>query len=306
MENTLIAVVGPTAIGKTSWAIKLAKHFKTEIISSDSRQFYKELKLGTAVPTKEELSEARHHFVQHLSIEEPWSVGDFERAGLQLLNRLFEQFNVVIAVGGSGLYLKALTDGLDSFPQVEPTIRQELQTELQVNGLVFLQQQLAEADPEYFEVVDLQNPHRVMRALEIFRGTGQPYSSYLNKPKTQRNFCTIYLGISADRELIYKRIENRVEKMMESGLLEEVRPLLKYKDLPALQTVGYQELFNYLEGKYDLEQAVEEIKKNTRRFAKRQLTWFRKNKDIVWIDHDADPCDVLLSVESLIKNTKND
>ena len=306
MENTLIAVVGPTAIGKTSWAIRLAKHFKTEIISSDSRQFYKELKLGTAVPTKEELSEARHHFVQHLSIVEPWSVGDFERAGLQLLNRLFEQFNVVIAVGGSGLYLRALTDGLDSFPHIDPAIRQELQTELQVNGLVFLQQQLAEADPEYFEVVDLQNPHRVMRALEIFRGTGQPYSSYLNKPKTQRKFRAIYLGITADRELIYKRIENRVEQMMESGLLEEVRPLLKYKDLPALQTVGYQELFNYLEGKCELEQAVEEIKKNTRRFAKRQLTWFRKNKDIVWIDHDADPSDVLLSVESLIKNTKND
>ncbi len=306
MEKTLIAVVGPTAIGKTSWAIKLAKHFKTEIISSDSRQFYKEMSLGTAVPTKEELSEVRHHFVQHLSIEEPWSVGDFERAGLNLLNQLFEEFNVVITVGGSGLYLKALTDGLDNFPEIDPAVRQELQTELQVNGLAFLQQQLEEADPKYFEVVDLQNPHRVMRALEIFRGTGQPYSSYLNKPKAQREFRTIYLGISADRELIYKRIENRVEQMMGSGLLEEARPLVKYKDLPALQTVGYKELFDHLEGKCDLEQAVEEIKKNTRRFAKRQLTWFRKNKDIVWIDHDADPADVLLRIESLIKNTKND
>lgn len=301
MENTLIAVVGPTAIGKTPWAICLAKHYKTEIVSADSRQFYKEMAIGTAVPTKEEQLEVTHHFIQHRSIKEPWSVGDFEGAALLLLNQLFKQYRIVVAVGGSGLYLQALTEGLDHFPDVDPSIRKELQNECDAKGLAYLQRELEMVDPKYYEVVDLQNPQRVMRALEIFRGSGKPYSTYLNKPKAKRQFRTLYLGVMADRELIYKRIENRVDQMMESGLLEEVRPLLKYKDFLALQTVGYQELFKYLEGLCELEQAVEEIKKNTRRYAKRQMTWFRRNKDILWIDHEANFPEVLKMIEAKLK-----
>lgn len=285
MKKTLIAVVGPTAIGKTAWAIKLANHFDTEIISTDSRQFYKEMTIGTAVPSHTELTEAQHHFIQHRSIEEPWSVGDFERAALKLLDDLFGAHDIVIAAGGSGLYLKALAEGLDEFPEVAPSVRQQLNEEFRNKGIGHLQELLKTADPAYYRQVDIKNPHRLIRALEVFRASGRAYSSYLGKAKKKRLFNVLYIGIGAGREEVYRRIDQRVELMMEAGLLTEARKLLPFKALKALQTVGYQELFQYLEGKWDLDSAVAEIKKNTRRYAKRQLTWFRKNEEVLWIGH---------------------
>ncbi|MEN8800283.1 MAG: tRNA (adenosine(37)-N6)-dimethylallyltransferase MiaA [Flavobacteriaceae bacterium] len=301
MKKTLIAVVGPTAIGKTTWSIQLARHFGTEIISTDSRQFYKEMTIGTAVPSSAELAEVPHHYIQNRSIDEPWSVGDFEKAAMRLLEDLFLQHNIVIAVGGSGLYLKALAEGLDEFPEIEPGIRQELNSEFRKQGLAYLQELLENADPEYYRRVDLQNPHRIIRALEVFRTSGQPYSSYLGKARKKRPFNILYIGIGAERKEVYRRIEKRVEMMMEAGLLDEARMLLKNKDLKALQTVGYRELFQYLEGKWDLDKAVAEIKKNTRRYAKRQLTWLRKNEEVFWIDHKEDFGKVINLVENRLR-----
>lgn len=289
MNKTLIAVVGPTAIGKTSWAIRLAKRYNTEIISADSRQFYREMNIGTAVPTEKELSEVRHHFIQHISVSHPWSVGDFEKAALNLLEELFDQFDIVIAVGGSGLYIKALIEGLDSFPEVPISIREELNKQLIVEGQDSLKEELRTTDPDYYAVVDLNNPHRLIRALEVFRASGKPYSSFLKKDKTKRFFKTIYLGIEAPRDIIYQRIEERIDRMMRSGLLDEAKDLMAHKDLTPLQTVGYQELFEFLAGEWDLAKAVAEIKKNTRRYAKRQLTWLRKNQDIIWVDYQENP-----------------
>ncbi|MGB5236569.1 MAG: tRNA (adenosine(37)-N6)-dimethylallyltransferase MiaA [Flavobacteriaceae bacterium] len=303
MKKTLIAVVGPTAIGKTSWAIQLARHFKTEIISTDSRQFYKEMKIGTAVPSKNELASAKHHFIQHRSIIDPWSVGDFEKSALNGLEELFTHHNLVIAAGGSGLYLKAMVEGLDQFPNVPPTIRQELNEEFSIKGLGNLQSQLKKADPEYYKQVDLQNPHRIIRALEIFRTCGRPYSSFLGKEVQNRHFGVFYLGIGAERSEVYRRINERVDMMMEAGLLDEARELFQYRDLKALQTVGYQELFQYIEGKWDLDMAVSEIKKNTRRYAKRQLTWLRKNDAIFWVDHKANVAEVIDKIETELKQS---
>lgn len=306
MKKTLIAVVGPTAIGKTSWAIELARYFGTEIISTDSRQFYSEMKIGTAVPSKAELAEIRHHFIQHRSIQEPWSVGDFEKAALRLLQDLYKNRELLIAVGGSGLYMQALAEGLDEFPEVDPAIRTALNEEYKSKGLAELQLQLEQEDPEYYGRVDLQNPHRLIRALEVSRTSGRPYSSYLKKSKISRPFRTLYLGIEAPREEVYDRIEKRVDKMMESGLLEEARGLFAHKELKAMQTVGYQELFRYFEGEWELDRAVAEIKKNTRRFAKRQLTWLRKNDAILWIGRKDPIKEVVNKIENQLKSAQND
>jgi len=306
MKKTLIAVVGPTAIGKTSWAIELARYFGTEIISTDSRQFYSEMKIGTAVPSEAELAEIRHHFIQHRSIQEPWSVGDFEKAALRLLQDLYKNRELLIAVGGSGLYMQALAEGLDEFPEVDPAIRTALNEEYKSKGLAELQLQLEQEDPEYYGRVDLQNPHRLIRALEVSRTSGRPYSSYLKKSKISRPFRTLYLGIEAPREEVYDRIEKRVDKMMESGLLEEARGLFAHKELKAMQTVGYQELFRYFEGEWELDRAVAEIKKNTRRFAKRQLTWLRKNDAILWIGRKDPIKEVVNKIENQLKSAQND
>ncbi len=288
MEKTLIAVIGPTAIGKTNMAIKLAQYFKTEIISADSRQFYQEMEIGTAVPSPEELGMVPHHFIQHKSIFESYSVGDFEKEAIAKLNRLFKSNDVIVIVGGSGLYVDAVVNGLDDFPDISEEIRTNLILEQQHKGLPYLQEKLKVLDPVYHKTVDLSNAHRVIRALEICIGTNKPYSSFLSKKKKSRSFKTIYVGLHAERTLIYKRINLRVDKMLEAGLLKEVKKLEEHKHLNALQTVGYKELFLYLEGRCSLNEAVEEIKKNTRRFAKRQLTWYRKNQNILWVDHNAD------------------
>lgn len=284
----LISIVGPTGIGKTNLAIKLAQYFETEIISADSRQFFKEMAIGTAVPSKEELETVKHHFIQNISIFDEYSVGDFEREAIALLHKLFKQKDIVIMVGGSGLYIDAITKGLDKFPEVDPCIRTQLNKLLEDQGISVLQEQLSNLDPAYFNKVDTENPHRLIRALEVCLGTGKPFSSFLNQEKTRRDFKTISIGIGAERSVIYDRINQRVDLMVEAGLEEEVKSLELHKSLNALQTVGYRELFKYLEGDWTLDFAISEIKKNTRRFAKRQLTWFKKNDQTIWVDYQAD------------------
>jgi tRNA dimethylallyltransferase len=283
--NILISIVGPTAIGKTALSIKLAKAFKTEILSADSRQFYKEIPIGTAAPSKEELTAAPHHFIHHRSIEEDYSVGDYERDAIAKLDELFQKHETIILVGGSGLYIKSLIEGLDSFPEIDPEIRDQLNDRLVNEGIESLQRELKDLDPEYYDKIDHNNPHRLIRALEICIGSGESFSSFLNKPKPVRKFKTISIGLTAPREEIYERINLRVDSMMDEGLLEEAQGLYHKRRLNALNTVGYKELFSFFEGRIDLETAVEEIKKNTRRYAKRQLTWFRKDEETKWFPY---------------------
>ena len=296
----LISVVGPTAIGKTSLAISLAKHYKTEIVSADSRQFFKEMQIGTAVPSKEELASVPHHFIQHKSIFESYSVGDFEKEAIALLSNLFKKHDFVIMVGGSGLYVDAVTKGLDEFPEVDPGIREELNKKLNEDGIVELQNQLKLLDKTQYAKIDIENPHRLIRALEVCIGSGLPYSSFLNKKKSKRLFKTITIGIKADRHIIYGRINQRVDIMIKEGLLKEARTMYPHRALNALQTVGYKELFNYFDGEWDLDFAISEIKKNTRRFAKRQLTWYRKNENLIWFDYDEDKANIFKTIDEEI------
>jgi tRNA dimethylallyltransferase len=281
----LISIVGPTAIGKTALSIKLAQHYNSEIISADSRQFYKEMKIGTAVPSLEELSQAKHHFIQHKSIEDSYNVGAFEKDAINLLAKLFKVHDIIFMVGGSGLYVDAVTKGLDDFPEVDSSIRESLNNELETQGLTSLQTKLKQLDDVAYHSIAIDNPHRVIRALEICIGTGQPYSSFLKKGKIKRDFQTISIGLTAERVILYERINERVDMMMKDGLLQEVESLASKQALNALNTVGYKELFQYLDQNWDLEFAVSEIKKNSRRFAKRQLTWFKKNETIEWFDY---------------------
>ncbi|MBX2829501.1 MAG: tRNA (adenosine(37)-N6)-dimethylallyltransferase MiaA [Flavobacteriaceae bacterium] len=297
----LICVVGPTAIGKTALAIALAQAFETEIISADSRQFFREMTIGTAVPSAEELAAAPHHFIQNLSIHDAYSVGDFEKDALTLLEELFTKHNVAILVGGSGLYVDAVVKGLDTFPEVPSHIRETLNLELEEKGLEYLQQTLQKEDPLYYEKVDIHNPHRVIRALEVIRASGKPYSSFLNAPNAERPFQTLYIGLNAEREIVYDRINRRVDIMVANGLVEEAKALFPYKHLNSLQTVGYRELFSYFDGTFELDTAIAEIKKNTRRFAKRQGTWFRKNEGIHWFDYTTPPSEIVNFIKT--KNT---
>lgn len=289
----LICVVGPTAIGKTSLAIKLAKAFASEIISADSRQLFKEMHIGTAVPSEKELEAVPHHFIQNKSIFEDYSVGDFERDAVAFLISYFNNKNVAVMVGGSGLYVDAVVKGLDNFPEVPLEIREQLNTELYEKGIEPLQNELKKVDSTYFEKVDIHNPHRLVRALEIYRATGKPYSSFLNKEMVHRNFETLFIGLTAERETIYSRINLRVDKMIDAGLLDEAKSLFPHKEKNALQTVGYRELFDYFDGKITKEEAIIEIKKNTRRFAKRQNTWFKKNEAIHWFDYETDASEII-------------
>jgi|TARA_R110002153_G_scaffold62211_6_gene167373 tRNA dimethylallyltransferase len=305
MNKTLISVVGPTAIGKTKLAIHLAKQYNTEIISADSRQFFKEMNIGTAVPSLEEQAQAKHHFIQHKSITETYTVGDFEREAIQKLSELFKIHDVVVMVGGSGLYVNAVTDGLNTFPTIDPSIREELNTKLSESGIKPLQHKLKQLDPEYFNKVDIYNPQRVIRALEVAIGSGKPYSSFINKPKAERDFKLLSVGLRAERALIYERINARVDVMIETGLLEEAKSLLSFRDYNALQTVGYKELFKYFDGEWTLDFAISEIKKNTRRFAKRQLTWFLRNEDTLWSDYDYETKTLLDKIDVEIENLKN-
>jgi tRNA dimethylallyltransferase len=296
----LISIVGATAIGKTTLSIELAKHFKTEIISSDSRQFYREMNIGTAVPTKEALEQVKHHFIQNRSIFEDYNVGEFERDALLVIDRLFVNHDVVVMAGGSGLYVDAVLKGLDDFPDIDPDIRIGLKHELEKTGIKTLQERLKRLDLAAYHKIDIENKQRLIRALEICLGTGKPYSSHLNRKKNKRNFIPIKIGLTADREFIYDRINKRVDVMMQDGLLEEAKELYVNQDLNSLQTVGYKELFKYLDEEYSLSEAVSEIKKNTRRFAKRQGTWFRKDKDIKWFEYPVSLNDVTKYIDTLL------
>ncbi|MFA5298503.1 MAG: tRNA (adenosine(37)-N6)-dimethylallyltransferase MiaA [Lutibacter sp.] len=300
MNNYLITVIGATAIGKTALSIQLAQHFKTEIISSDSRQFYKEMKIGTAVPSAEELSTVPHHFIQNRSVFEDYSVGQFEKDALKKLDELFSKNNIVILVGGSGLYINAILEGFDDFPEVDSEIRQKLNQQIENGELEILQNQLRDLDIESYNTIEIENPHRLIRALEICIGTGKPYSSFKNKNKEKRNFIPIKIGLTAEREIMYNRIHQRVDLMLEDGLLEEAKKLHLHKELNALQTVGYRELFDYFDEKYSLEFAIEEIKKNTRRFAKRQVTWNKKDQTIHWFDFETPTSEIINKIENII------
>lgn len=298
MSNHLITVIGPTAIGKTALAVSLAKYFETEVVSSDSRQFYKEMTIGTAVPSQEERKGIPHHFIQHISIATSYSVGRYEQDALILLSQLFEKYPQVILVGGSGLYMSALLEGLDIFPETKPGIREELNKAFKEEGITVLQTQLQRLDPKYYEAVDQHNPHRLIRALEVCLSSGKPYSSFLDQPKPPRPFIPVLVGLSTEREMLYARINERVDQMMNRGLLKEAELLFPYRDYNALQTVGYQELFTYLEGNCSLDEAVSEIKKNTRRFAKRQLTWYRKMENVLWFDSKTPHEEIARALES--------
>lgn len=294
MIKFLITIVGPTAIGKTALSIKLANEFNAEIISCDSRQFFNEMCIGTAVPSDEELASATHHFIQNKSIFDNYTVGDFEKEALSKLDELFLNNNYAILVGGSGLYVNAILKGFDTFPEIDSKVRDEVKKQYELSGISYLVQKLQETDSDYYHFLveknpqTLQNPQRLMRFVEVGLGSGKPYSSFLNQKKVDRNFIPIIIGLEADRDELYDRINRRVDIMIAEGLVEEARNLYKNKNLNALQTVGYRELFDYFDGTISLEFAIEEIKKNTRRFAKRQMTWFKRTENIHWFDYKTD------------------
>lgn len=283
-SKTLIVVVGPTAIGKTTMAINLAQHFHTEILSADSRQFFKEMEIGTAKPSEVELAAITHHFINSHSVDTLFSTGDFEVQALKQLEMLFLKHTTVVMVGGSGLYIDALCNGLDKLPDIDLNIREELNDRFAQEGISFVQELLKEYDSEYFEKVDQSNPQRMIRGLEFFLSTGQKLSSFLTSTRKQRPFNIIKIGLNTDRTVLYDRINLRVDLMLEKGLVEEVKSLQSFRTFNALNTVGYSEIFDYLDRKLSLQEAVDKIKQNTRRFAKRQLTWFRKDQNTTWFE----------------------
>ncbi|HBD26627.1 tRNA (adenosine(37)-N6)-dimethylallyltransferase MiaA [Flavobacterium sp.] len=305
--NYLITIIGPTAIGKTALSIALAQHFGCEIISCDSRQFFKEMKIGTAVPNEEELAAATHHFIQNKSIFESCSVGNFEQEALSKLNELFQKNNIQIMVGGSGLYVDAVLKGFDDFPDIDDSVRETINTKFDTLGIEYLQEQLQKLDSEYYTKLleenpqTLQNPQRMKRFVEVCLGTGKPYSSFIGKRKNVRNFTPIIIGLEADREIMYNRINQRVDIMLNEGLLAEAQSLYPNKHLNALQTVGYRELFDYFDGKTTLDFAIEQIKMNTRRFAKRQITWFKRTENVSWFDYLTDRKEIIKTIESQIQ-----
>ncbi len=297
-QKYLIVIAGPTASGKTALSVDIANHFNAEILSCDSRQFYREMNIGTAKPDEVELAAAKHHFINSLSVHQNYNAGDYERDALAFLEQYFIKNNVAIMVGGSGLYIKAVCDGVDYFPPVDETFRHELNLQLKSEGLQVLQEELRVSDPVYYEKVDLSNPQRVVRALEICRSSGKPFSSFLGKTKISRPFKSIKTGINFDRPELYDRINRRVDLMMNAGLLKEVESLLSLRKLNALQTVGYREFFDFFDGRISLEEAVELVKRNTRRFAKRQMTWFRKEKNMLWLKAGFNTSDAIALIES--------
>lgn len=300
MANILISIVGPTAIGKTALSIQLAKHFDTEIISADSRQFYKEMQIGTAAPTPQELDAAPHHFIKHISVNEAYNVGAFEKDAIAKLKTLYNTHQIVIMVGGSGLYVDAVINGLDEFPEVDRSIREKLNKSLENDGLKNLQSQLKTLDLKAYNTIAIDNPHRVIRALEVCISSGKPYSSFLKSAQNKRAFKTITIGLTAERQRIYDRINKRVDIMISEGLLDEVKQLKPMQHLNALNTVGYKELFKYLDNEWSLDVAISEIKKNTRRFAKRQLTWFKKNEETLWFDYQTPTDTIIKAIENKI------
>ena len=296
-KNILLSIVGPTASGKSDLALKLAEYFKTNIISADSRQFYRELNAGTAKPSEEELKIIPHHFINSHAITEEFNVGDFEKSALGLINDLFKKHEILIMVGGSGLFCKAVWEGLDELPIIDRGLRSAINEEVSKNGLDPLLAELSKNDPVYFNQVDQQNPMRIKRAIEVIRSTGEPFSSFHGKAKTPRPFENLKIGISVDRKVLYQNIDLRMEQMIKKGLFEEVKSLIPYQHLNALQTLGYTEIFGYYEDKYDREETIRLLKRNSRRYAKRQLTWFQKNPEIEWLNPNEDWDRILDQIE---------
>ena len=282
----LISIIGTTGIGKTKLAIEVAKYFETEIISCDSRQFFNEMKIGTATPSNEELAEVPHHFIGNLSVEDYYSIGQFEKEAIAKIEELFKHHEVVILVGGSMMYEKAVIEGLNDLPEANEENQQKLENIFHEEGIGSLQKILADLDPEYFNIVDRDNPRRLFRAIDIIWQTGKTYTENISEQLKKRHFEVVRIGIQAPREIIYERINHRVEKMLADGLVNEVKSLLPYRNLISLRTVGYSELFRFFDDEWTLDFAVEEIKKNSRRFAKRQLTWYRKETDIHWVNFE--------------------
>ena len=281
-KKSIILICGPTAVGKTSIAISLAKHFHTEIISADSRQCFKELNIGVARPSQEELSAVTHHFIASHSIRENINAAYFEKYGLQKVNELFATHDVIIMVGGTGLYIKAFCEGLDEIPSISESVRNGIIANYETKGLEWLQNEIRTKDPQFFETGEMKNPQRIMRALEVVESTGQSILGFRKKNKVQRPFHIIKIGLELSKEELHSNINDRVDKMIDHGLVEEVRSLLSFRDLNALQTVGYSEVFDFIDGNKTLSFAAEEIKKNTRQYAKRQMTWFKKDNEINW------------------------
>lgn len=282
----LIVLVGPTAVGKTEVSLRLAEHFRTEIISADSRQIYKELEIGTAKPTPDELSRVTHHFINTHTLEQSYDAGAYGREALALIHTLFRKHTTLILCGGSGLYIKAVLEGFDEMPEIPIGIRDQIVAEYELKGLPWLQQTVKEIDPDYFEQVDINNPQRLVRALELFKASGQRVSQLRVKEKRSHDFQIIKIGLELDRDKLYTRIDTRMDAMIDKGLFNEAEHFFSNRNLNALQTVGYREIFDYLEGKYDKEEAIRLMKRNTRRYAKRQLTWFKKDSEVMWVQAD--------------------
>lgn len=299
MRKYLIVITGPTGIGKTGVAIQLARHFGSEIISADSRQLYKELTIGTATPKPNELSSIKHHFIQSHSITDNYNASRFETEAMQLIEQLFIKTNLLVLTGGSMLYIDAVCKGIDEMPDADGEIRLNLKLKLENEGLDSLRLQLKQLDPQYYQVVDLKNPNRIIHALEICLTTGQPYSSFRTNQKKIRPFTIIKIGLDCDRQMLHKRINQRVDQMIEEGLENEVKNLLPYKNLNALNTVGYREFFDFFDGKHSRDTAIELIKRNSRRYARKQLTWFRNNTDFQWF-HPENISEIIAFIEQKI------
>lgn len=285
-DKTLIIIAGPTAVGKTSFAINLAQKLNCEIISADSRQFYKEMKIGVASPSENELKMAKHHFIGNISIHEYYNVSIYEQEAVAKATELFQKYDYVIAVGGSGLYIQALMHGIDDMPDVNVELRNEIKNNYEKFGIEYLQNEVEKQDPEYFEKADIHNPKRLMRALEVIRQTGKKYSEIRTESNKTRPFTIVPFVLNMERQSLYNRINRRVDLMLEEGLIEEAKSLYPYKNLNALNTVGYKEIFKYFDGEWSKELAIEKIKTNTRRFSKRQVTWFKRDKSFEWIEND--------------------
>ncbi len=296
-SKKLIVIAGPTAVGKTEVALRLAEHFKTEIISADSRQIYKEMEIGTAKPLPEELNRIPHHFINTHSIEQSYDAGSYGRDALALIHKLFENHDALILCGGSGLYIKAVLEGFDDMPEIPPGTREQIMADFESNGLEWLQKKVKEVDPVYFDLVDIHNPHRLIRALELFVASGLKTSELRVREKRKHDFSIIKIGLELEREKLYERIDERMDAMIERGLFEEAGSFFSKRNLNALQTVGYREIFDYIEGKCDQDEAIRLLKRNTRRYAKRQLTWFKRDAEIHWFNPD--------QVEEMIKLIDN-
>ncbi|UCG28261.1 MAG: tRNA (adenosine(37)-N6)-dimethylallyltransferase MiaA [Bacteroidales bacterium] len=304
MSKSLIVITGPTGIGKSRIAISVGKHFQTQIISADSRQIYREMKIGTAVPPDDQLREVKHHFIGTKSIHEYYNASMFEAEVMDLLEELYETRNILLLAGGSGLYLDAVTKGIDDIPSVDPEIRKTLKEKFDDEGIESLRRQLKILDPEYYGQVDLRNHKRILKAIEISIVSGRPYSSYLTRQSKKRNFNTLKIGLTIERDRLYDTINKRVDQMIRNGLIDEARLLFKYKGLNALNSVGYSELFDYFENKISLEEAINLIKRNSRRYAKRQISWFSRDKEITWF-HPDNTEQIISFIEENIVNNKS-